>query len=513
MMLERQGNPCTNCDAMNLDMKRIRCNVDQTVEQRLVKGKPSVRNGVNLLSAVATQNCSPAVVSNGAFSQNGVQNGRYSPVPFTNGPYVPTVTQSGQCSNGLNSSIVHPNGVNRLNQNSTVNAHRHMARKRFSGFQSGQLSNSSHLNQTVFDLDTELNDGHETHSLANGLGNDTSSRRTSVKDDTWSRSSSPLTVSTVGSSKRSRRSLPKYLQGDKAHRGGANKKTSNSPAPAVDMDEASSIVTSVSFNSSQVSTGTKFSASNVYAKRRRPNRRVASAGTPLYFPRKTLYPGYKVSGGNEAGAEDDSRSATPTPVHNLTVSLPEGAFRRWASRNGYSNGVCDRSTNSSPSHFVLTNNADHRVSDTTDATTRPRCNSLSSVSSPSACSDLSSLSDNTSLNGSGSSGKDDLTSTIDELYKALQLHADSSSTNTATAGNTPFGSRIPSPMLDDSFLAEILADDPVPAALPSRGGDTVILTQSKRREPSIIVGAGQVLDGLMPSIEPMEQGLLEKLVA
>ena len=352
----------------------------------------------------------------------------------------------------------------------------HLWQRRPTSYQSYSNANKdatpSHLTVIDLDLDEKACDGN---ALSTSNGKET--------EESWSRSSSPVTVSSTRARKRS---LPNYLLSSLKQN---PKLVSNTGYRKGNQKSQEPKVASVKSKISQVqpsAADVQYGNSGVYSKRIRSNNRKLNR---VYYSRKNSFPSYSET---QALKGSDSQQV---PDATLVASLPEGAFVRCSLWQNKGSKSSDRSTNSSPSDLHL----DTKSLLPNSNLSRPRCDSLSSVSSPSACSDLSSLSDNTSLN------KDDLGSTIDELYKALEIGNPASNSQ----------SRIPSPTLDDDFLAEILADDPVPAALPSTSNNSkVVKLKEPTREPSVVkTGSGsQELDGIMPSIEPMADDLLAKLV-
>ena len=432
IIVERQGDPCTMCDAISSDMNRIRTNVDQIVE------KMSVLNGTykkaqtipTLKTALKT---APKTDHDGPLLSNLVQDNR-----------------------------------------SVAKSKNHLWQRRPSSYQSYSVVNkdatASHL--TVIDLDL-----NEKDCDGNALSA-TNEKETKVS---WSRSSSPVTVSSTRARKRS---LPNYLLSSQKQKPkfGSNAKKGNQKSKEPKVASVKSKICQVQ----PIAVDVQYGNSDVYSKRIRSNNKKL---TRVYYSRKNSFPSYSETQALKTGDSQQVGVAT------LAASLPEGAFVRYSLWQSKDSKSSDRSTNSSPSDLHL----DAKSMVPSSNLSRPRCDSLSSVSSPSACSDLSSLSDNTSLN------KDDLGSTIDELYKALEIRNPASNSQ----------SRIPSPTLDDDFLAEILADDPVPAALPTTCENSkVVKLKESTREPTVVKTGpcSQELDGITPSIEPMAEELLAKLV-
>ncbi|XP_022091230.1 SUMO-specific isopeptidase USPL1-like [Acanthaster planci] len=148
-------------------------------------------------------------------------------------------------------------------------------------------------------------------------------------------------------------------------------------------------------------------------------------------------------------AEQENKDSHSTPKHGVRGNA--STLRSWQKRVGkYSSSV------NVPNKRVRRNSTEDSTSNYPDLPQHfmPPC---SSVSSPSACSDISSLSDNQSY----TSGKDDLTTTIDELYKALDIGSE----------YTPsVSSRVSSPS-QELLFSELLADETVSTELESKCND------------------------------------------
>ncbi|XP_072041811.1 LOW QUALITY PROTEIN: uncharacterized protein [Amphiura filiformis] len=439
VVLERQGDPCDRCDAMNSEMGRIKGNIDHLVEKLAL-----LNGGVKRSSAPP-----PA------------------PVP--------------KISNGADTcSQTVPNG--RLS---------HLWHRRASSFQSYSSSGKttttpSHV--SIIDVDGEDNE-NSCHSAPGSIdGNVGKERKWEGMDEGGSsRSSSPGLESYSRSRKRA---LPNYL--DTSGYGPRSRGKTNAQTCRTKEGNNKEDVASYKKHTGVVKSSAadiRYGNSNVYTRRVRPTGKIATKRS--YYQHKTYFPSYSDS--QALKTKNNEPALEPT----LIASLPEGAFV-CVTLCGAARVPNHRTeSTSSPNKLHLDAKSLLAVSQMA----RPRCNSLSSVSSPSACSDLSSISD--SMSSSSNGGKDDLGSTIDELYKALEIGCTTSDLE----------SRIPSPTLDDDFLAQILADDPVYADTNSAANSGIIIKGSVS-EPSLdrTRPTGQELDRIVPSIEPMAQDLLAKLV-